>query len=148
MKAIILRIDCPARNVLLTDILWREINILTSKIPVISSLSDEAVSGAYLIATGVGTIVNEKLTIIGSIGVRLSRANIEKIYEYFGFKKEVLSKGKYVQLFETDHRLLMAHEEERIKNELQEIYKHFVDMVAMSRSLSTDEVEEIVQWRL
>jgi protease IV len=149
LKAVILRIDSPGGEFLLADQLWREVNILASKIPVVSSLSDKATSGAYLIATGAGTIVAEKLTYTCQIGAINSFPNTEKLYKYIGFKKEVLHRGgKYAELFEADHRPIMPHEDERIINGLEEVYKVFVGKVATARSLSVDVVDEIAQGRL
>lgn len=49
--------------------MWREIKLLAASKPVVASMSDVAASGGYYMAMGAGTIVAEKLTLTGSIGV-------------------------------------------------------------------------------
>lgn len=49
--------------------MWREIKLLSASKPVIASMADVAASGGYYMAMAAQTIVAEKLTITGSIGV-------------------------------------------------------------------------------
>ncbi|KAG1327492.1 putative Serine protease SPPA, chloroplastic [Cocos nucifera] len=68
-KAVILRIDSPGGDALASDLMWREIKLLAATKPVIVSMADVAASGGYYMAMAAGTIVAEKLTLTGSIGV-------------------------------------------------------------------------------
>ena len=49
--------------------MWREIRLLAASKPLIASMSDVAASGGYYMAMGCETIIAEKLTLTGSIGV-------------------------------------------------------------------------------
>jgi protease-4 len=49
--------------------MWRELQMLAKKKPVVASMVDVAASGGYYMAMGTDTIVAEDLTITGSIGV-------------------------------------------------------------------------------
>lgn len=55
--------------------MWREIRLLADSKPVIASMSDVAASGGYYMAMAAQTIVAEKLTLTGSIGVVTGEAS-------------------------------------------------------------------------
>ncbi|KAK2411466.1 serine protease SPPA, chloroplastic [Trifolium repens] len=147
-KAAIIRIDSPGGDALASDLMWREIRLLAAKIPVIASMSDMAASGGYYIAMGANAIVAESLTLTGSIGVVTKKFNYEKLDEMIGFNKEVISWGKYAELFVADHRSFRPHEAELFAKKAQNIYKQFRDKAALSRSMTVDKMEEVAQGRV
>ena len=46
IKAVVLRVDSPGGDALASDLMWREIQVLSKDKPVIASMSDTAASGA------------------------------------------------------------------------------------------------------
>jgi len=50
IKAVVLRVDSPGGDALASDLMWREIQILSKDKPVIASMSDTAASGAHCCA--------------------------------------------------------------------------------------------------
>ena len=69
VKAVVLRINSPGGSGLASDVMWREIQLLRKKKPVVASMSDYAASGGYYLAMGCNKIVAQPTTITGSIGV-------------------------------------------------------------------------------
>lgn len=98
IKAVVLRIDSPGGSALASDLMWREIRLLSKEKPVIASMVDVAASGGYYIAMACDRIVAEELTITGSIGVVTSKFNAEKLNEKIGFKVETLSRGRFAEV--------------------------------------------------
>ncbi|XP_027192880.1 serine protease SPPA, chloroplastic-like isoform X2 [Cicer arietinum] len=147
-KAAIIRIDSPGGDALASDLMWREIRLLAASKPVIASMSDVAASGGYYMAMGAGTIVAESLTLTGSIGVVTGRFNLGKLYEKIGFNKEIISRGKYAELFAAEQRSFRPHEAELFAKSVQNIYKQFRDKAAFSRSMTVDKMEEVAQGRV
>jgi protease IV len=98
IKAVVLRIDSPGGSALASDLMWREIRLLSNEKPVIASMVDVAASGGYYIAMACDQIVAEELTITGSIGVVTSKFNAEKLNEKIGFKVETLSRGRFAEV--------------------------------------------------
>ena len=45
IKAVVLRVDSPGGDALASDLMWREIQVLSKDKPVIASMSDTAASG-------------------------------------------------------------------------------------------------------
>jgi protease-4 len=147
-KAAIIRIDSPGGDALASDLMWREIKLLATKKPVIASMSDVAASGGYYMAMGAKTIVAENLTLTGSIGVISKKFNLEKLYEKIGLNKEIISRGKYAELFKANQRSFRPHEAELFAKRAQNMYKQFLDKAAFSRSMTVDKMEEVAQGRV
>ncbi|EOY22207.1 Signal peptide peptidase isoform 2, partial [Theobroma cacao] len=148
-KAAIIRIDSPGGDALASDLMWREIRLLAESKPVIASMSDVAASGGYYMAMAAGTIVAENLTLTGSIGVvTAGKFNLGKLYEKIGFNKEVISRGRYAELFAAEQRPLRLDEAELFAKSAQNAYKQFRDKAAFSRSMPVEKMEEVAQGRV
>ncbi|KAK6276068.1 hypothetical protein POUND7_005777 [Theobroma cacao] len=147
-KAAIIRIDSPGGDALASDLMWREIRLLAESKPVIASMSDVAASGGYYMAMAAGTIVAENLTLTGSIGVVTGKFNLGKLYEKIGFNKEVISRGRYAELFAAEQRPLRLDEAELFAKSAQNAYKQFRDKAAFSRSMPVEKMEEVAQGRV
>ncbi|KAJ6814345.1 serine protease SPPA, chloroplastic [Iris pallida] len=147
-KAVILRIDSPGGDALASDLMWREIRLLAASKPVIASMSDVAASGGYYMAMAADAIVAEKLTLTGSIGVVTGKFSLSKLYERIGYNKEVISRGKYAELFAAEQRPLRPDEAELLKKSAENAYQQFRDKAAFSRSMTVDQMEEVAQGRV
>ncbi|KAM0018991.1 putative peptidase S49, ClpP/crotonase-like domain superfamily [Helianthus debilis subsp. tardiflorus] len=146
-KAVIIRIDSPGGDVLASDLMWREIKLLAESKPVVASMVDVAASGGYYMAMAAHTIVSENLTLTGSIGVFTAKFNFGKLHEKIGFNKEIVSTGRYAELFSAD-RSFRPDEEKLFAERAQNFYKQFRDKAACSRSMSVDTMEEVAQGRV
>ncbi|XP_058768439.1 serine protease SPPA, chloroplastic-like [Vicia villosa] len=147
-KAAIIRIDSPGGDALASDLMWREIRLLAASKPVIASMADVAASGGYYMAMGTDAIVAESLTLTGSIGVVTGKFNLEKLYEKIGFKKEIISRGRYAELVAAEQRSFRPDEAELFAKSAQNAYKQFRDKAALSRSMTVDKMEEVAQGRV
>lgn len=128
--------------------MWREIRLLADCKPVIASMADVAASGGYYMAMAAGTIVAENLTLTGSIGVVTGKFSLGKLYEKIGFNKEIISRGRYAELFAADQRPFRPDEAELFAKSAQNAYNQFRDKAAFSRSMTVDQMEEVAQGRV
>ncbi|WOL17182.1 serine protease SPPA, chloroplastic-like isoform X1 [Canna indica] len=147
-KAVILRIDSSGGDALASDLVWREIKLLAASKLVIASMSDIAASGGYYLAMAAGTIVAEKLTLTGSIGVVRGRFSLNKLYGKIDFNKEILSRGQYAELNVAEQRSLRPDEAEHFAKATQYAYTQFRDKAALSRSMTVDQMEKVAQGRV
>ncbi|KAF5788908.1 putative peptidase S49, ClpP/crotonase-like domain superfamily [Helianthus annuus] len=120
-KAVIIRIDSLGGDGLASDLMWREIKLLAESKPVVASLVDMAGSGGYQMAMSANAIVSENLTLTGSIGVVSFKFNMEKLYEKIGCNEEVVSKGRYAELY-TDARSFRPDEQKLFVEQAQYMY--------------------------
>ena len=84
IAAVVLRVDSPGGDALASDLMWREIQQLAEKKPVIACMGDVAASGGYYMSMGAQAIVAQPLTITGSIGVVTGKLNLAELYDKVG----------------------------------------------------------------
>lgn len=98
VKAVVLRIDSPGGSALASDLMWREIRLLSREKPVVASMVNVAASGGYYIAMACDCIFAEELTITGSIGVVTSKFNVGELNKRIGYGVETVSRGRYAEV--------------------------------------------------
>ncbi|MCH7619133.1 MAG: signal peptide peptidase SppA [Candidatus Marinimicrobia bacterium] len=140
VKAIILRIDSGGGTTLGSDIIWRELMRIEGKKPIIASFGDIAASGAYYISMPADTILAERTTLTGSIGIFMGYPNLRQLYTKLGIRQEVLKRGKRSDVF-SDHRGWNEEEKEHFQKQMNELYDDFVSKVAAGRGLTHEEVD-------
>lgn len=92
VKAIVLRVDSPGGSALASDLIWRELKVC--KKPVVASMGDVAASGGYYVTMTAKKVFAEPGTVTGSIGVFGMKLVTGGVFEKFGLKTEVVSRGK------------------------------------------------------
>lgn len=147
IAAVVLRIDSPGGDALASDLMWREIRELGKTKPIIASMADVAASGGYYMAMGCSKIVAERSTITGSIGVVTGKFNLAGLYEKLGYNKEVLSRGRYAQLF-AENKPFNEEEEALFDAAAQHAYESFRDKAAESRGMTKEAMQEVAQGRV
>jgi protease-4 len=93
VKAIVLRIDSPGGDALASDLIWRAVMKARDKKPVVASLGDVAASGGYYVAAAAHTIMAERNTITGSIGVFGLLFNGERLLDDVGVRVHSMERG-------------------------------------------------------
>src|ERR687894_1590381 len=73
VAAVLLYVDSPGGDALASDLIWREVERIRAKKPVIVLMGNAAASGGYYVSAPASRIVARKNTITGSIGVILTR---------------------------------------------------------------------------
>ena len=145
--ACVLRVDSPGGDALASDLMWRQLRLLSKEMPVIASMGDVAASGGYYMSMGCDAIVAEGLTLTGSIGVVTGKFNLADLYGRVGFAKETLSKGRYAEL-QVDERGFTDDEAALFERSAQDAYASFRDKAALSRNMSVDKMQEVAQGRV
>ena len=69
IKAVVFRVNSPGGSALASEIIWREVQKIAEKKPIVVSMGDVAASGGYYISAPATKIFAEPTTITGSIGV-------------------------------------------------------------------------------
>jgi len=127
--------------------MWRELCQLAAKKPVVASMGDVAASGGYYMAMAAQSIVAEKLTITGSVGVVTAKFNLEELYRRIGFAKETISRGRYAEILQ-ENRGFTPEEEALFDAGANSAYREFRDKAAESRGMTPDQMEEFAQGRV
>ena len=147
IKAAIIRINSPGGEVVASDDMWRAMNQLMAKKPVVISMADEAASGGYYMAMTGSPIVAYPGTITGSIGVVFGKPNFHGLYDKLGITKESVSRGKFA-LIESDYASLTPEERAKLKEGIDATYEDFLSKVAKARGKAVSDIEPVAQGRV
>lgn len=147
IKAVVLRVNSPGGSSLVSDIIWREIELTKAVKPVVVSFGDVAASGGYYIAAGANKIIAEPTTITGSIGVFGTIPNVSDLASDIGVNAEQVgtnANSADYSVFEPMSNTFRTTIEESI----EETYNTFVGLVADGRGMTFDEVDAIASGRV
>ena len=147
VKAAIIRINSPGGEVVASDDMWRAMNQLVAKKPVVISFADEAASGGYYMSMTGSPIVAYPMTITGSIGVVFGKPNLHGLYDKLGITKDTVSRGKFA-LIDSDYSSLNPEERAKLKEGIDATYDDFLDKVAKARKKPVSEIEPVAQGRV
>jgi protease IV len=147
IKGVVLRIDSPGGEVVASDEMWRELNLLSKKKPVIISMSDVAASGGYFMAMTGDPIIAYPQTETGSIGVVFGKLNLHGLYDKLGVSKDGVQRGKHADI-DSDYTSLTPEERQMLRDGIDESYRDFVTKVAVARHRNFDDIEALAQGRV
>ncbi|GMN10729.1 signal peptide peptidase SppA [Croceitalea sp. MTPC9] len=147
IKAIVLRVNSPGGSALVSDIIWREIELTKKVKPVVVSFGNVAASGGYYIAAGADKIFAEPTTITGSIGVFGTIPNINELAADIGINAEQVGTNKN----SVDYSLFEPMTDtfrNQVQEGIEQTYETFLQRVADGRKMSVEQVNEIAQGRV
>lgn len=147
IKGVIVRIDSPGGEVTASDDMWRAMNELHRKKPVVISMSDDAASGGYYMVMSGDPIVAYPGTVTGSIGVVFGKPNLHGLYDKVGVSKDYVSRGRFA-LIDSDYTSLSDAEKQKLREGVDADYEDFVRKVALSRKKPVAAIREIAQGRV
>jgi len=147
IKAVVVRIDSPGGEVTASDDIWRQMNLLSKKKPMVISMSDTAASGGYYMALTGDQLVAYPGTLTGSIGVVFGKPNLHGLYDKLGISKDAIQRGKNAGI-DSDYTGLTPDEREKLKRGIDESYRDFVTKVAEARHRPFAEIEPLAQGRV
>ena len=156
IKAIVLRVNSPGGYANVSDFIWREVKLATEAKPVIASMGNVAASGGYYIACPADTIVADKNTITGSIGIyglffsgeELIREKFGLTTDSYGTNKHTAFGGSYPLMLPISSRKFTKTERAIVQNIINNGYDTFVSRVADGRNMTVEQVHEVAQGRV
>jgi protease IV len=147
IKGVIVRIDSPGGEVGASDDMWRAMNELHRKKPVVISMSDDAASGGYYMAMSGDPLIAEPGTITGSIGVVFGKPDLHGLYDKLGITKDYVSRGRFA-LIESDYQSLTDAGRMKLKEGIDSDYDDFLSKVAVARKKPVSAIEPVAQGRV
>jgi protease-4 len=148
VKAVVLRINSPGGSALVSDLIWREVELTKAEKPVIASMSDVAASGGYYIACNANSIFAEPTTITGSIGVFGMVPNAKELMnDKLGITFDEVMTNKNANYMDLT-KPLSPFQRSVIQKSVENVYSSFVNKVAEGRGMTFEDVDEIGQGRV
>ncbi len=148
IKAIVIRINSPGGAVAPAQEIYREIERIKKKKPVVISMETVGASAAYYIASNATRVVCSRGTITGSIGVIMMLPDIHKIAEKIGVGVNIIKAGKFKDIG-SGFKPLTDDEKQILETFAVEIHDQFINDVASGRKgkISMDKLREISDGR-
>jgi protease-4 len=147
IRAVVVRIDSPGGEVNASDDIWRSMNLLSKKKPLVISMSDVAASGGYYMAMTGDPIVAYPTTETGSIGVVFGKPNLHGLYAKLGITKDAIQRGKYAAI-DSDYTPLNPDEKQKLQHGIDVSYQDFLAKVAAARHRTPAEIDPVAQGRV
>lgn len=148
VKAIVLRINSPGGSAYGSEVIWREVQLATEVKPVIASLGDVAASGGYYIAAAADTIMANRTTITGSIGIFSIIPNLGELFnDKLGITQDVVKTNEHSDLPSVT-RKLNKFERDLMQQSIEDGYDVFITRVADGRGMTKEEIDNIGQGRV
>lgn len=145
VKAVVIRINSGGGSAYASEQIWRAVQLLKTKKPVVVSMGGMAASGGYYMSCSANWIVAEPTTLTGSIGIfgmfpDMSGLITQKLGVKFDEVKTNKNSG-----FGTMSRPFNETEMNYLSAYIDRGYKLFRQRVADGRHMTTDQVEKIAQ---
>lgn len=148
IKAVVLRINSGGGSAYASEQMWRAIQLLKKKKPVIVSMSGMAASGGYYMSCGADYIVAEPTTLTGSIGIFGMIPDVSGLMtEKLGLHFDVVKTNKSSD-FGTMGRGFNADEAMAMQQYVNRGYRQFISRVAAGRHMTPEQVDHIGQGRV
>jgi len=147
IRGVIVRIDSGGGDSFASDEIWREMNLLSKKKPLVLSMSDAAASGGYYMAMTGDSVVAYPGTFTGSIGVVFLKPNLHGLYDKLGISLDTLTRGKFADIDSTDHPLT-PEGRAKLREGIEGNYHSFVSKVAQARKRPYEQIEPLAQGRV
>jgi protease-4 len=148
IKAIVLRINSPGGSAYGSEVIWREVKLAAEVKPVIASMCDVAASGGYYIACAADTIMADRMTITGSIGIFGMIPNAQKLMtDKLGITQDVVTTNEHSDMISLT-RPMTTFERDLMQQMIEDGYDTFISRVAEGRGMTKTAVDEIGQGRV
>ena len=145
--AVLLHVDSPGGDALASDLIWREVERLRHKKPVVVLMGNAAASGGYYVSAPASHVVARENTITGSIGVILTRPVAAGLLGDLGINPVTVERGARSNLLDP-RREPTADELSVLREQLSSVYDQFKDRVVRGRGIDPATLEDLAGGRV
>ncbi len=134
VAAVLLHVESPGGDALASDLIWREVERISAKKPVVVLMGNVAASGGYYVSAPAAHVVARRSTVTGSVGVLTIRPVADRLYGKLGVNPVGLERGERAGLMDPSRR--PTEDELRVLEGLiGRVYDEFKRRVGESRNL-------------
>jgi protease IV len=147
VAAVVLHVDSRGGSAAASDRIWREVQRLAAKKPVVAHLGDVAASGGYYVVAPCHWIVARSSSLTGSIGVIGGKLVFARLLERLGVGTELLARGAAAAMM-SSRRSLGETGREKLRAEIAGMYDQFVGKVMAGRHLDREHADAAARGRV
>jgi len=147
IKAVVIDVDSPGGAVGASQEIYRAIEKLREKKPVIVSMGNVAASGGYYISAPANVIYANPGTITGSIGVIIQHVDVSEILNKFGIKVNTIKSGVNKDILYPTKPLL-PEQKALLEKTVMNVYDQFLDAIVRYRPIKKDVLKSYADGRV
>lgn len=147
VKAVVMRVNSPGGSAYISEQIWKEVNDLKKKKPIVVSMGNYAASGGYYISCAANKIFADPGTLTGSIGIFGMFPNLEGAADKIGLKQDVVKTHQLAD-FGSTFRPMTEEEKAIMQANVEHGYYLFITRVADGRGMTKQQVDSIGQGRV
>ncbi len=148
IKAVVFRVDSPGGSAVASEVIRQEMARTAETIPVVVSMASLAASGGYWVTCGTQRIVACPSTLTASIGVFGGHINMDGLWsDKLGVTFGRIDRGPNANLY-GDLEDWTEPQRAVINHQLDRIYTAFLERVAESRKMTTEQVHAMAEGRV
>jgi protease IV len=147
VAAVLLRVESPGGDALASDLIWREVERIRPKKPVVVLMGNVAASGGYYVSAPASHVVARRNTVTGSIGVLTVRPVAGGLFEKLGINPASVDRGARAGLLDPS-RHPTSDELRVLERQIRLVYDEFKDRVVHGREIEPTDLEEIAGGRV
>lgn len=144
IKAVVFRVNSPGGSVSASEVIRSELAaVRTAGKPVVVSMGGMAASGGYWVSTPADYIIASPSTLTGSIGIFGIINTYEKTLDTLGVHTDGVATSPLADIAIT--KALPQEFSQMMQLNIENGYKNFLDLVAKSRKMTPQQVDQIAQ---
>ncbi len=147
VKGVLLATSSEGGNSAITELIFRELQLLSMAKPTVTLVINDCLSGGYKIATGTNWIIAQAASSMGSIGSisvieRHKNSHINRNGYEADISYEIIQAGKFKALDYPESPALSDEERAYLQADMDATYKVFYTLVAQQRNLPLEKLSE------
>ncbi len=147
IAAIVLNVNSRGGSALASDLIWREVDRVRRKKPIVVYMGDFAASGGYFVSASANHIIAQPLTLTGSIGVITLKIVTTGLYEKLKANRVVLQRGAHAGLY-ADDAPFTPELRAAAQAQTDAYYADFKNVVTSGRHIEDSNFEDIAGGRV
>lgn len=149
VKAVLVVIDSPGGSVGPSQEIYNELLRTREefKLPVICVSNGLVASGAYYSAAACDKLIVSKGALVGSIGVIMSFANLEKLYDWAKVTRYSITSGKFKDSG-AEYRAMRPDERELFQDMINEVFAQFKTDIIAARKMKPELLDKYADGRV
>lgn len=137
IKAVVIAVDSPGGAVGASQEIYRAIEKLREKKPVVVSMGNVAASGGYYISAPANVIYANPGTITGSIGVIIQQVDLSEILNKIGVKVNTIKSGENKDILYPT-KSLTPEQKQLLEQTVMDVYDQFLDAIVKYRPIKKE----------
>lgn len=147
VKAVVILVDSPGGAVGASQEIYRSIEKLREKKPVVVSMGNVAASGGYYISAPANVIYANPGTITGSIGVIIQQVDLSEILNKVGVKVNTVKSGENKDILYPT-KPLTPQQRQILEETVKDVYEQFLDAIVKYRKIDKEKLRQYADGRV